>query len=134
MIAVNSIVKFVGSRSGFLYRVLRIDSDGRALIEDIRTKQSGMAKKSDLAVEEKLTEQAAADAYTRRLDSGDPSALVQLTDEQREDFEARTWTTFFSRHIGIADCDATRSILTEWHHGDFISLASLEQGLNALRD
>lgn len=72
--------------------------------------------------------------FLERCAEGDVSALVQLTPAERTEFEAKTWQLFFARHIGIADCQATRSMLTDFLHGDFVSLAALEQGLEKLCD
>ncbi len=73
-------------------------------------------------------------SFNERLNSGDISALADLTDEERRNFEAKTWQLFFRRHFSVADCQATRSMLTDFLNGDFVSLAGLEQGLSKLRD
>ena len=63
----------------------------------------------------------------QRLNEGDLSALVQLTDEERTEFETKAWQMFFSRHIKYSDCDALRSLAEAEFHGEPISLRGLEE-------
>jgi hypothetical protein len=102
-------------------------------IESNLTEQSRLAERQRAAhINQQI--QLEEDQFNQRLLDGDLSALAQLTDAERMEFEAKTWQLFFQRHIGVADCQATRSMLTSFLNGDFVSLAGLEQGLSKLRD
>jgi len=73
--------------------------------------------------------------FTRRLDAGDPTATVEIElSDKRDEFEEQSFQRFFSRHIGIIDCDASRSLLREYFHGDLVTLGGLEMALEKLRD
>jgi hypothetical protein len=79
--------------------------------------------------------QEKADEFTRRLDAGDPDATVQIEMAgQRDTFEEESFRRFFARHINIVECEASRSMLSEYFHGDIITLGGLEQALESMRE
>lgn len=65
--------------------------------------------------------------FNQRLIDGDLSALVQLTEEERRSFEARSWQMFFARHVKYTDCQSARQLLENEFHGEPISLRGLEE-------
>ena len=75
------------------------------------------------------------DDFMNRADAGDPDATVQIEMAgKREAFEEESFRRFFARHIGVMDCDATRSMLREYFHGDIVTLGGLEQALETMRE
>lgn len=132
-------VKSVGRNGVCISSLIPGSADERFInndeIESNLTEQSRLVERQRAAhIKQQIQEEGQDIAFNQRLLEGDPSAIAQLTDEQREEMESLTWRIFFQRHVGLADCEATRSMLTDFLHGDFVSLAGLEQGLEKLRD